>query len=167
MEFKLTFDMVLKALMFNMIGVAFLIIPLCFTIYLFLHNSNKWTLFGIFFPILVILYIAYNSTGSGYSIHSNILYIQSGSYNKEIDLKEAQVFLTDDEQWKIATRLHGLGTDNLKTGYFQLKNNQKAVVFSYEGGKDSIIIKNQANYYIINIADSGGLIKVLQKYNMN
>ncbi len=161
MEFKVTFDMVIKAALFNITGAIFIVVPFVMGIYFYVHNNSKVALVGPIIPVLVLLYIGFSSAGSGYSIDKDILYIQSGSYKKAIDLSGAKVFTTDDGQWKISTRINGLGTNELKTGLFKLRNGKEAVVFMYRGGKEDIVINYANEYYIINTPNSSNLAKAL------
>lgn len=162
MEFRLTFGMVLRSLLCNTSGILFIILPLCLGLYLYI---SKKSLRSLIILITIVLFISFNSLGSGYTVQDGTLYLQSGFYKREINLSKAEVFSTSDRQWQTSIRIIALGTADLKTGKFKLKNGKQAIVFSYKGTNSPIIINYENDYYIINTQENDSLIQTLQKYS--
>ncbi len=92
---------------------------------------------------------AFQHLGSGYHIKDTLLYIKAPP--AEVTLELTKTYITNvqsDRRWNVAKRT-GSGTYNLLTGWCELRNGKKALVFMHRRNQYKIILEQNGQYYVL------------------
>jgi hypothetical protein len=85
----------------------------------------------------------------GYELSDNKLHIKAWPVNEIVDLRNAEIILTNSDEWRPKIRTFGEGTTYLGMGYYKLKNGNNAVVFRHKNSDSFVVINASGKYYVI------------------
>jgi hypothetical protein len=104
----------------------------------------------IVFWVIAPLFFGLSHMGDGYKIKNNAMYLEAAPEQITIIIPEASVKLVKkDTEWQVKRRIHGSGTYHLLTGWCELENGKKALVFKHRSNPYMIVIQQNENYYLL------------------
>ncbi|MBO8183384.1 MAG: hypothetical protein H0Z28_11435 [Archaeoglobus sp.] len=77
------------------------------------------------------------------------LHVKAWPVDEFVDLRNAEIILTNSSEWRPKIRTFGEGTTYLGMGYYKLENGVKAVVFRHKNSDSFVVINASGKYYVI------------------
>ena len=82
----------------------------------------------IFSVLFQFSFSIFSIVGSGITLDNNLLSLKSPVMKEEINLNVAQIALITNDEWLPINKIHGIDSYAFNSGFFELKNGQKAFV---------------------------------------
>lgn len=160
MSYKLDYLAVLKAYIYplDLITLIVTIIVLSILVpYIYklikagLTKKNLVNISAIIIIIFSIILIPPTlNSGAGWVLDGDTLLLNARPVSVPIKLsKTTMMFVDYYGDWQPTLRTSGYGTTGLSTGWFKLKNGEKAVVFRHMYSNKALILKTEERYYLI------------------
>lgn len=100
-------------------------------------------------PLVIIMGASWSEAGSGWQLENNKLIIRS-SVSVTLNPAETRVALVDSAgPWRPVSKDNGFSTPGLSTGWFNLKNGEKALIFRHLNSPVMIVLESNNRYYIL------------------
>lgn len=100
-------------------------------------------------PILLIMGMSWAEAGSGWRLEKGKLILRA-SVSATLDPVETRVALVESSgPWRPVRKNNGYGTPGLSTGWFRLKNGEKAVVFRHLNSPQMVVMEYNDRYYVV------------------
>jgi len=107
-------------------------------------------LLAAFMPLLLVFLMDISVVGSGWRLEDRKLIVKTSAGSETMDLQGIKVALADKSSpWRPVRRENGYGTPGLGTGWFRLKNGEKAVVFRHLNSPQMVVLEYNDRYYVI------------------
>lgn len=122
---------------------------------LFFKIKSYSRYFVIFCPFFVggllstIPFFCFMYGGYGYACVDDYIEIKSYPFKHRIKLSEAEIILTESDEWRAAWRLFGVASPEYAVGKFRLKNEAEAVLFRHKSSDKFIVINASGKYYVL------------------
>ena len=120
----------------------------------------------IFSVLFQFSFSIFSIVGSGITLDNNLLSLKSPVMKEEINLNVAQIALITNDEWLPINKIHGIDSYAFNSGFFELKNGQKAFVFEHlNTHAPYLLICYNNNYFIINYLQVLNLYQEIAKNN--
>lgn len=108
----------------------------------------------------------FSIVGSGITLDNNCLSLKTPVMNEEIILDSAQVAFISNDDWLPISKINGIDSYEFNSGFFKLKNGQRAFVFEHFHKKAPyLLIYYKNNYFVINYPNVSLLYQEIEKSN--
>ena len=133
-------------------------------------GGSFWLLCGLLLPLLLLFaYLAYSARNVKFEVSSEGLRIRGDIYGRMIPAPalladQARVLdLTQDKDHQLSWRTNGVGLPGYKSGWFRLKNREKALVFVTDPTSVVYIPTREAYAVLLSVAQPEEFVRAIRQ----